>query len=341
MKATHLIVLILLLVLIGVGIYALGVKKSNVQQNNNTDTMTSTAKLPDMNMPEAENVSDDAYVYIFNAAESITDPLSIQQAINDSFNGDRKAILNKQENQAALEFYRMGIRKDTKNTDYLYKLPSQTQYEALRSLRNLADLVILLALVQKENGQSGNAMNTLIDGIRLTEDMRLQAKGVSVPLIEGMIMMFRDRTWSVIGSLDSKTAQSCLKAFELIYKNALPPSKIENNYEYGILKDKALVIRKRNVCLNGMLLIELALQCYKSDDGSYPTKLSQLTPKYLSTIPKDPFVSTGYIYSAQKKSFKLYSIGADGKDDGGAKPVSSPNSPPQRLQGPDIVSGLG
>jgi hypothetical protein len=73
-----------------------------------------------------------------------------------------------------------------------------------------------------------------------------------------------------------------------------------------------------------MLLLQLALCSCKATTGTYPTKLSDLTPKYLKQIPSDRFAPTGtYTYKPTPKGYILCSVGPDGKDDNG-KPISSP-----------------
>ena len=75
---------------------------------------------------------------------------------------------------------------------------------------------------------------------------------------------------------------------------------------------------------NGLLLIRLALRAYQAEHGSYPASLEKLTPTYLAQIPSDSFAATGPLqYKVQGKQYLLYSIGPDGKDDGG-KPIDQP-----------------
>jgi hypothetical protein len=65
---------------------------------------------------------------------------------------------------------------------------------------------------------------------------------------------------------------------------------------------------------------EVALRRYRADHGSYPTDLRALTSTYLKTVPVDPFgQGRSLCYKAINggKSFLLYSIGSDMKDDGG------------------------
>jgi hypothetical protein len=69
-----------------------------------------------------------------------------------------------------------------------------------------------------------------------------------------------------------------------------------------------------------LLIVELALRCYRSDNASAPPNLNQLVPKYLQQMPTDPFSSGPLVYQPQGTNWLLYSIGPDRVDDGG-KPV--------------------
>lgn len=84
---------------------------------------------------------------------------------------------------------------------------------------------------------------------------------------------------------------------------------------------------EKNDSLNGLLTVSLALRCYKFDHGSYPSSLNQLTGKYLSKLPDDPFAAKGtFGYKRTGSVFLLYSLGPDGKDDAG-KPICDPKRP--------------
>ena len=63
--------------------------------------------------------------------------------------------------------------------------------------------------------------------------------------------------------------------------------------------------------------LAFTLAAYRADHGAYPTKLADLSPKYVATIPKDRFTDGDLHYSLQGGGYLLYSIGPNGKDDGG------------------------
>jgi hypothetical protein len=80
---------------------------------------------------------------------------------------------------------------------------------------------------------------------------------------------------------------------------------------------------RRNVALK-LLLLRLALQAYYAENGEYPQKLNDLTPKYLKSIPKDDFGrNQPFGYRLAGKKYVLWSIGPDGKDDKGSPILST------------------
>ena len=69
---------------------------------------------------------------------------------------------------------------------------------------------------------------------------------------------------------------------------------------------------------NALLLMTLALQAYQIDHHAYPRSLSQLAPQYLQAVPADPFAPAKPLaYKRFGAKYILYSVGPDGKDDGG------------------------
>jgi len=68
-----------------------------------------------------------------------------------------------------------------------------------------------------------------------------------------------------------------------------------------------------------LLTAELAVRCYRSDQGRAPSSLEQLVPKYLQRVPLDPFSGRPMLYHPQGTNWLLYSLGEDGMDDGGKR----------------------
>ncbi len=75
-----------------------------------------------------------------------------------------------------------------------------------------------------------------------------------------------------------------------------------------------------------LLTTALQLRAFRSEHGMYPSTLYKLVPNYAAQLPRDPFAKHGtFGYRRTGKSYILYSVGPDGKDNGG-KPVFNPSN---------------
>ena len=48
-----------------------------------------------------------------------------------------------------------------------------------------------------------------------------------------------------------------------------------------------------------------------------PETLAELSPKYIAEVPKNPFSDADLLYKPEADGYLLYSVGPNGKDDGG------------------------
>ena len=69
--------------------------------------------------------------------------------------------------------------------------------------------------------------------------------------------------------------------------------------------------------LESNLHLAFALAAYRVDTGKYPAKLADLAPKYLTAVPGDIFTGQPLVYKPTESGYLLYSVGQNGKDDGG------------------------
>lgn len=69
--------------------------------------------------------------------------------------------------------------------------------------------------------------------------------------------------------------------------------------------------------------VALALAACWADNKKYPAKLADLAPKYLTQVPDDLFADKPLLYTPAKDGYLVYSVGANGQDDGG-KLMSDP-----------------
>jgi hypothetical protein len=72
------------------------------------------------------------------------------------------------------------------------------------------------------------------------------------------------------------------------------------------------------------LSVAFALAAYRADNGRYPEALADLAPKYLAAVPDDLFNGKPLTYKPSETGYRFYSVGPDGKDDGGRGPGDDP-----------------
>lgn len=73
----------------------------------------------------------------------------------------------------------------------------------------------------------------------------------------------------------------------------------------------------RALAMVRLLAVDLAIRCWKSDNGRYPETLAALSPKMMIDVPCDPFTGNDFVYRCDHGSYTLYSTGPDAQDSGG------------------------
>ena len=78
---------------------------------------------------------------------------------------------------------------------------------------------------------------------------------------------------------------------------------------------------KRCQATRRQLIVMMALELYKRKHGKLPGQLEALTPEFILSVPVDPYNNSGadrtLKYRRKGDSYLLYSLGLDGKDNGG------------------------
>jgi hypothetical protein len=70
--------------------------------------------------------------------------------------------------------------------------------------------------------------------------------------------------------------------------------------------------------------IAFALAAYQREHGRYPRSLDALVPRYLQRVPGDLFSGKALTYRPSGKGYLLYSVGINGRDDGGRGEEANP-----------------
>jgi hypothetical protein len=135
------------------------------------------------------------------------------------------------------------------------------------------------------------------------------------------VMSKRGITESYVRYMDALLAET-KKPYALRRTIPLPDDPINQIYEP--MFNRSSWTHERDQTGNLLLQVMLALRAFKLERGHYPAKLDELVPSYMKRVPSDPFGRGEAVhYRKTGKAYMLYSIGPDGKDDGG-KPIDNP-----------------
>jgi hypothetical protein len=121
----------------------------------------------------------------------------------------------------------------------------------------------------------------------------LEAKAIRKPKLLGLLEVKRR------GNDAAKTAGDLA--------NALHVGAIRNAMDSA---DRAEQVQ-RNV------VVAFALAAYHRSEGRYPVTLDVLAPRFVAAVPGDVFTGRGLVYRREGAGYLLYSLGPNGKDDGG------------------------
>ncbi|MBP3958832.1 hypothetical protein J8F10_26600 [Gemmata sp. G18] len=140
------------------------------------------------------------------------------------------------------------------------------------------------------------------------------------------------------------------KATKKVMEDAEKMKKLLNEKDAGKVVGKALgdvlmgllspAVQKvqsahdRSEQVTANLQIAFALAAYNKDHGRYPAKLADLAPKYIASIPDDVFVGKPLTYKPSEKGYLFYSVGVNGKDDGGNSYDDDPRGDDLRVKMP-------
>jgi hypothetical protein len=106
--------------------------------------------------------------------------------------------------------------------------------------------------------------------------------------------------------------------------------------------DRAVQTMFRSTVDRRMAATALAIRMYQLDhDGALPAKLEELLPRYLPSVPLDAMASNAPVkYLARKDKPILYSVGEDGRDDGGSEASRTSRTVSSRWHRQDAVMHL-
>ena len=75
---------------------------------------------------------------------------------------------------------------------------------------------------------------------------------------------------------------------------------------------------KKHLTQRSLTQLAIALKVYQIEQGDYPESLDKLVPDILPKLPVDSYQLKPYVYRKTEDGYLLYSVGANGLDDGGS-----------------------
>jgi len=132
-----------------------------------------------------------------------------------------------------------------------------------------------------------------------------------------------------------RVMRSNMALAELGPSESLAATNLELSAEAGVLSrhyilsglflpamSRAVVKEAQGLASARICAVALALERFRLANERLPKELSELVPRFLPTVPLDPFDGAPLRYKPLAKGYVIYSIGPDGRDDGGKEPPS-------------------
>ncbi|MBS0264897.1 MAG: hypothetical protein JSS02_23380 [Planctomycetes bacterium] len=89
---------------------------------------------------------------------------------------------------------------------------------------------------------------------------------------------------------------------------AMPPEQLDLMQQLSDL---------RHLVAWRLLALELGIQAFHADRGTYPDRLEDLVPEFLTRLPTDPLADQSFCYQKTDDGYRLYSPGPTRQDHGG------------------------
>jgi hypothetical protein len=131
---------------------------------------------------------------------------------------------------------------------------------------------------------------------------------------------YLDAMQSAIDESDHPFPQ-CLSQYSTMYETAMEGHKRGYILGPGILNGLRNIFPKEaeTVSRIHVTMAALAVERFRLAQAQLPESLNELVPQFLSAVPIDPFDGQPLRYHRLIKGYLIYSVGADGHDDGGCE----------------------
>jgi hypothetical protein len=242
-----------------------------------------------------------------------------------------------EQNRAALQTVRGGLKKQCHMPLTYDPNFYRSWLPHLTGLRTLYGLLAAEGKLAEQEGRTTDAAQSYLDAIRFGQEF---SRGGLV--LERLVDMACEelglrRLRKLVPTLTPAESRNISKALEEIDQKREPWEAVRTRDRRFTLRTSGLLhavsdifsaaTRGRNQSIDEhvrmaearprLLMTDLAIRRFQSERGVYPNRLTELVPQFLQSLPHDPFGTNGFIYRPQTNGFLLYSVGPDGKDDGG------------------------
>jgi hypothetical protein len=210
-------------------------------------------------------------------------------------------------------------------------LTNDARINQLRGMKWLANLLAAEGRLREMENQPADAARSYVDAIRFGNEMSrggfliTRLVGIAceaigcAPLAKLAPKLNPDEARAVLTALDRLDAgrvtwaevQQGERRFLRHERGKLfnPIVWVWHWWEIRQVLQRAETKHKKMVARERVLLTELALRCYQSEQGHPPVRLDELATHYLSHVPEDPFSGQPLIYRAQSTNWLLRSVG--------------------------------
>jgi hypothetical protein len=227
--------------------------------------------------------------------------------------------------------------------------PQQKQIEAsiasARQIRSLAQLLAIEGQVALNEGRRDDATRAGVDLVRLGHEASRGGLAIDHQIgqfasREGIDLLSKVRT-----DLSPTASRALVRDLEAIDLGREPVAEVFHR-EHALASASGLVMQlnltfnpalkkltnsskraiefsdKRTVARLRLLMTELAVSGYRQRHGVDPERLDDLVPVFLAGVPIDPFRGQPLVYRKLPSGSLVYTVGPDGKDDGGSPKAS-------------------
>lgn len=245
----------------------------------------------------------------------------------------------------AFDRLRLGLTRETQVREWPPDDLLNLSTDSLQAARSAARSLSREAELAQKQERYGDAARIALDTIQLAHAMTRD--GLLVDQLVGLMIegFGHDSLCETLHQLDANECRNTITALVEIDRgressnDVLRRERIWAENAYGwfghfrrslddiVLSEGspwfAVLARKRVEAATQLLIAELALRAFQLQRGELPDRFAELTPEFVAELPFDPFdpEDQPLQYLRTDDGYVLYSIGADGDDDGGRPPA--------------------